>query len=728
MAKDADLLTELHDRYDTATNEWADIRAEGTTDMRVLSGDVWNAMDPAGAKQRRDAKRPMLSLDELGQYINQVVNDIRANPIGIKFAATGNGANDKGATFYANKMREIEYRSHATFAYTSAFENAIQRGYGFARLRTKYVQDQVFDRAAVPDATWFNQDLWIDGFPNPDMVLPDPYAQRPDLSDMSHCFVLEWRPTREFRRDFPKADVTTFTAEVASHARDWFTPDLQQLLIAEYWKKERTSTETLFLLKPTAPVLGQPPPPPRAVYRKDLTAAPSSDEVLSEREVAFYAVTQYLTNGVEILKTTPWPGEYIPIAGCFGKVLYLDEGQGAKRQLLSMTRLARDPFLLYCYYRTCEAELIGMTPKFPYFVYEGQLSPENLALLAKSLHEPVAVIPVKPTVEGLPATQPLGFPQRNPYEPPIQALEMGAEAARRAIQAAMGISPLPTEAQRHNQKSGVALKQIESSGQRGSFHFVDHYQDMVRQLGVMAEDLMDKIYDTTRKVGTHEADGSSRIVTINDPSDPESVSTRGDYQVTVSTGPSFESERAEASEFADTLIGSPMVAQVAGPKAAAAVLAKGIRLKNLGPIGDQIAELIEPPEFKQREGQPALPPEAQQAMAENAHLKQQLTEAGQIIQTKQQDGALAVHLKEMDLAFQREKLQRDSETKLSVAELGAKVDRLTLFLEERGRLGLLDDAAAERDHAAALQQQAHAHDVGLAAMQTPPAPSGEMEA
>ena len=43
----------------------------------------------------------------------------------------------------------------------------------------------------------------------------------------------------------------------------------------------------------------------------------------------------------------------------------------------------------------------------------------------------------------------------------------------------MGISPLPTEAQARSQKSGKALQRIEESGQRGTFHFVDHYDDAI---------------------------------------------------------------------------------------------------------------------------------------------------------------------------------------------------------------------------------------------------------
>jgi hypothetical protein len=54
-------------------------------------------------------------------------------------------------------------------------------------------------------------------------------------------------------------------------------------------------------------------------------------------------------------------------------VLYVDEG-AASRQILSMTRLARDPYMLYCYIRTCEAEAIGGVPRATWVGYEGQFA------------------------------------------------------------------------------------------------------------------------------------------------------------------------------------------------------------------------------------------------------------------------------------------------------------------------------------------------------------------
>lgn len=57
-------------------------------------------------------------------------------------------------------------------------------------------------------------------------------------------------------------------------------------------------------------------------------------------------------------------------------------------------------------------------------------------------------------------------PERQQFTPNFQEYEVAKDSCRRAIQAAMGISPLPTAAQRDNEKSGIAI----GPGARGPHH------------------------------------------------------------------------------------------------------------------------------------------------------------------------------------------------------------------------------------------------------------------
>jgi hypothetical protein len=717
-------ITEIRQEFSDDTAEWSPIRKEGTTDMRHVSGDPW---DPAEREKREKAGRLCLSLDELNQYTNQVVNEVRANKRAVKFTAQGDGANDESAAFYADKMREIEHRSRASIGYTTAFENAVQRSYGFCRVATRYESSRSV-----------NQDIWIDPIHNPDLVTPDPYALMPDLSDMKHCWVREAWPIEAFNQRFGEHKIDKGGLghrALMSEAGQWVSDRI--VWVSEYWKIKYRKRKLLVVLPQAMPapggVLGS--------IRSDADAEPVGifeDEigsrykgqlpgrVVTTRDVDDPQVYQCLTNGVEILEETDWPGKYIPIVSCFGKVIYVDEDAGSKRRLLSMVRLARDPYMLLCYIRTCEAELIGQVPKFPYFVYEGQLSPLELDNLIKSVYEPVAVVQVKATTQGVQPGTVLPHPQRNTFEPAIQALEIAAESMRRAIQSAMGLSFLPTTAQRRNEKSGVALKHIEEVGQRGSFHFTDHYLDMITQVGVIVEDLMDKIYDSSRKVGIRKANDDAEIVAING-AGPKVISTKGTHLVTVSTGPSFDSEREAASDFADTLAQiSPEIFQALGPLI--------VKLKNLGPIGDEMIEILEaiqPAPIQavrqsKLQGGKVDPQAAQKQLVQAQAQIQQLTAmAEQMKQALDSDAAKqkgAIDKAKIDSQTQIRLQQMRDATALAVAKINALTKGVTSVNEQQVEAIALaheaeqaeldrqhehDLAAVEHARALALGEQAH---------------------
>ena len=663
--------------HDTAL--WQPIRDEGTIDMRFVSGDPWTDIERG---LRAKAGRPCLSADELGQYLNQVVNKVRSNKIGVKFTPIGNGADDKTAEFYQNKMREIEYRSRAQIAYTTAFENCVQRSYGFVRVSARYLSP-----------TSVNQDLFIDPVHNPNLITPDAAAVIPDLSDQDHCWVREKWPIAEFNRKWKKYSLSEGQlGRYATDAPGWVTAD--GVFVGEFWKVS-TTTRKLLVVQPASG--GDPV----GIWEDDYTL--DLGEVVSERDSEDRSVSKQLINGLEVLEETDWPGRYIPIVGCLGKVVYVDTMGVDRRQVLSMTRLGRDPQKMCAYLDTAEAELIGMTPKFPYFVYEGQLSPLELANLAKSNMEPVAVIQVKPSIQGLPpGNGPLPFPQRNPFDPAIQPLEIARESWRRKVQAAVAGSPLPTSAQRRNEKSGVALKVIEDLGEIGSYHFKDSYLGMLGMVGVICEDLITSVYDTPRDVAVRLQDDTSAMVRINDDEVEGSVSTQGDHLVTVSTGPSFDSEREAGTNFADTFVTSPMLPMV-GPEKGLKLLAQAIKLKNLGPIGDEMVKIIDPEPPADGE---APSPEQLQQMVQQAQA--QLQQAGQMVQQLQQEAATEGAKQRATMA----KAQLDAETDLKKAAMEYDRDLKLQAMRDRNALAV---AILKLRAASALQDDQQAHETGLEA-------------
>lgn len=687
---------EVRERFADYSNEWRDIQDEAKKDMRYVAGDPW---EPEDRRAREDAGRPCIALDLLGQYLNQAINNIRQNKRAIQVTPVGDGSNDKDATHRANIIRGIEYRSNAQAAYVTAFENAINRSYGFARLTTDYIG---------PDA--FEQEIRIKRIPNPDTVLLDPDYKEADASDVENVFVTDLIRRKDFKAKYPSAKIVSFSREHATEASGWIRENYVQ--VAEFWRVNKIA-RTLVLIDGG----GQGP----IVEYEDEIKGIKGLKIIKSRNTESREVVQYLTNGIEIIDEVAWAGTRIPILACFGKELFLDDGAGSKRVLLSMVRLARDPQMLHAYLATQECEEAGMTPKAPFVGYKGQFESDAEAweYINKIPRSFVQVDVVIDAVSG----QTLPLPTRPSFEPNFQAYEMAKDSASRSVQSAMGIAPLPTAAARQGEKSGIALEKIQTAEAIGSFHFTDNYDRFLQNAGWQINELIPKIYDTPRTVPITKADGTHSTMRLNDPvyevQQPNADHTdteKGDYGVTVSTGPSYESQRVQASEFVDLLLQNLQTLPIP-PDTAVKILALGIKMKDLGSIGDQISDLLSPPDANQ------LPPQVQAQL-------QQLQ--GQIQGLQTENAALHMERagKQLELASRMQiehdksqaalsKSHLDGIVRIIVAQLAAKskasdTEAQTNSERELTALGMAHDSA----HELALSIVAHRNAKDLSAHQT----------
>lgn len=703
--KDEALLKEIREDFEYFVRSWQKIREEGDTDMRYVSGDPW---DPKEKKLRDDNHRPCVVFDELNQYTNQLINDVRQNKRSVKVDPTGGGATDKTAEFRGNLIRQIEYSSKAQAVYATVAENAFQRSYGFARVSKKYVS---------PDS--FDQELTIAPINNPNSVWDDPDAKQRGRSDRKKLFIVDLLRTADFKRRFPKAEVTSFSAETIADLPLWLKDDFVQ--VAEYWKIE-SEPRTLLSLDiagglsvfadeiPDAEIDDETCTLSQACDLGDgVTVPKGSHKILNSRASEKPQVVQYITNGVEILEENPQDGQYIPVGACYGKEKYVDEGSGSKLVIESVVRLARSPFMAYCYAQTTGLELLGMMPKALWTAYEGQFEGHEDEW-AEVGRIPIPYLQAKAKTEAT-GEAILPLPQWNHWDVPLQAVEVSAESYRRAIQSALGM--YNTSVGRHdtNAQSGIAVKALDDQSSQGSFHFIDNFDTFLEDMGRILDDQIDWTYDTPRHVGTRLQSGEHKLVRINEQfTDPQTGETyhyrigQGTHSVSITTGPSSTSQRDAASQFADALAQNQMVF----PRIADLV----VKLKNLGPIGDEIAKRLTPPDIAAQEGGsgPALPPQAQALMSQQ---KQQLMQQAAVIADlqKQLDAKLPeLQSKQAIATMQEETKRQDIQAQIRIAELQAGIKASIAQLEHQ--VGAIQhsidtqNAQADRDHEAALAQQA----------------------
>jgi hypothetical protein len=639
LEQDPELLKRIRDDYSYFQSYWKIIRDEAAIDMRFVSGDPW---DDSSRMRREAAGLPCICPDEISQYLNQAINNLREQKRAVKLIPRGTGATDKDAKRRAAIIRGIEHEANALAADTVLFEGMINCGWGFERITTKYVSDDTDE--VTP---------WVkpirDGF----SVYPDPNAQEMDFSDQDICIVASSIPERDFKRKYPWATKHDFTDADKRTAAQFFHD--KEVVLLEYWAREYGK--------------------PKKVGRR--------------RKVRPCRVVQYITNGVEILERNEWPGSWIPIVVGIGKEYWTRKGELAERHFASLVRTARDSQAMLAFIASQEAIEFLSIPLTPWVVAKGQIPDAARKAWENCTSEPIAFLEYDPMPDG--AGAPLPPPQKPIWAPNSQAYAMSREAWRRAVQSAMGIMPMPTSAQEQNQKSGVALGKIQTQEQVGSFHFTDNFERCLKNRGRQLNELITKCIDTQRHVSAMREDGKHGLmyVTTKDQLDqiPDDIKEKDDYlvvdngefDVTVSSGPSTESEREAAGDVADQIMQN--MGNIPPPGSpAAAIMAQSLKMRNLGPEVDALAETINPT-------QADIPAEAKpiigQFQAKLQQAQQALQQQGQVLQQLQFDAKAKtadhiMKLKEIEAQHTVAMTQMvtqanlDRETKIAVAEVSTK--------------------------------------------------------
>lgn len=512
-------------------------RDQSYDDLRFLAGDQWDASARA---EREAARRPMVTINRVGQFVRQVTGDMRLNPTSINVLPVDDEGDIEKAEIFEGLIRQIEYASGASQAYAHAFECSAGIGIGHFRINTRYAQDSVTD-----------QEIFVERIINPLAVVWDSAAVQIDRSDALHCFVTELMPRRVFKKKYPKASESDFPHFEQGSGLFWRTD--QSIRVAEFWHKEPYD-RTLALMLDGSTV--------------DITEVRKADRkflpIQQERTFTDYRVKQYLISGSEILSgPNEWAGKHIPIVPAIGTEIPQDETIIRH----GLIRWLKDPQRMYNYYRSSQAELIGQQPRAPYLVtptmvagFEAQWNTSNTS--------PRQWLPYNPDPKA-----PQGRPVREQPPEASPALWQEAQLANEDMKATTGIYDASLGA-KSNETSGRAILARQREGDVGSFHYFDNFKAAIKRAGDILVDLIPHIYDaprTIRIIGKEEAE--PEYTQVNQPAfDTEHyVETVlndlsvGRFDVRVTAGPSFSTQREEAREsMIAATQANPALWQVAG--------------------------------------------------------------------------------------------------------------------------------------------------------------------
>ena len=540
-------------------------RREMLDDQKFAAGEQW---PDAIAKKRQAEGRPIQTINRLPAFIDQIVGDARQNKPSIKVHAGEDGDVDI-ANIYDGLIRAIQNESNADFAYDTAIEHTATFGFGAWRIKTDYESHDTF-----------NQIILIERIVNPLNVYFDKNAQQPDYSDARHVAYLSQIPKDEYKKRWPKAEVSDFKDFDA----EWLGQD-DCVVIAEFWYKEDEEA-TLYLVQDED-----------GNYQTTLEKPPVFIRIVDQRKTYIPKVKMCICSGAGTLEESDWAGQYLPIVGVNGKEDLVD----GKRMLRGLVRFSKDAQRMYNYWRTVDTEQKALAPKAPVLVSAKQI--EGLEdFWQKSLTDnlPYLVYNPDPTAT-IPQRLNAGIMDKGANEAALMCVDE-MKSTTGIYSASLG--------EQDNEKSGRAILAQQRKGDTANFAYFDNVSRAIRYTGRAIIDLIPKIYDSARVVQIMGADGEKKLQRINQLAEVDGQQkfldlSAGKYDLVVTQGSNYATKRIEAlNSMVEIARVNPAIMQIAGD-----LIVKAMDWDGAEEIAERLKKTL-PPQLQDQDPN-GLPPEVQ---------------------------------------------------------------------------------------------------------------------
>ena len=377
-----------------------------------------------------------------------------------------------------------------------------------------------------------------------------------------------------------------------------------------------------------------PAPPADAIIRMTLGEKP---EIVKYKDTEIIKIRRYIINGADVIEGMDgdekyFPGKYIPIILVLGKERNIE----GKRYIRSLIRDAKDPQRLVNYWETSVAETVALAPKAPWLLTAAMVKGyESDYATAHEENFPYLKYNIDPLA-------PMAQPTRNHAGDPPMALFAQRQSAHENLKQVIGMFAADVGAP-GPERSAPAIIARQTPGDVGTFAYLDNLSRAIAHSGRVINEMIPEVYDTERDVRLRNVDETETFVPINTTAgnalksirknpnryfglNPEKLQasmrekgsdarfndiTVGKYDVIVSVGPSYTTQRQEASQNLFTLINSmPDKMGIA-----ADILVENMDFPGADRLAARLRKII-PPELRERRPgeeppQPQKPPLAQ---------------------------------------------------------------------------------------------------------------------
>ena len=411
----------------------------------------------------------------------------------------------------------------------------------------------------------FEQDVYIKKIDNALAVYWGRHSEY-DCSDAMYCFIISDISREEYKDKYGE-DAMPFNYADSQYIEGWCTQNTVR--IAEYFVKE---------------------PENKQIYQlqdgRTVDKLEEGDVSVKKRTVKSFKIKWYLLSGNKVLDDKTWPGKkYIPVIPVWGKELNV----GGRRVIRSLIRNAKDPQRMYNFWQSSDTELVALAPKTPYLATAKQIAGhEHQWKEAHRKNFPYLLVNADPSAPS--------WPHREAAPQASSAMTEKIQMADQEIRDTTGLQKASLGMQ-SNERSGVAIRERQRQGDIGTFAFIDNLARSITYMGKVLVDIAPAVLDTERIIRLGLEDGQQQFEAVNVVTFDGKVLndlSLGTYDVVVTVGPSFSTQRTEARQSMSEFIQYfPQAAPLIGD-----LYAKSMDWKGADEFAERLAFML-PPEVKQ---------------------------------------------------------------------------------------------------------------------------------
>lgn len=520
-------------------------RDRGIDDTRYAAGYQW----PAADYQWRTANDiPAMTFNMVPSLLRDRLGARARRRIGPRILPISAGKQYDSIAFIREGLtRNIERNSDIPTVDGIVSQNQLIAGVANYEVAIEYANADVFET-----------DIFIKTDPNPWSVIWDGLSVEPTGKDARRVMKETVLSRKDFQKLYPKATLGDVGANPANSITlpiavgrtntigygDWITEDTVR--IATVWTMhERTRTLALLTNGETVDITGQDPYefalPDGAGGYHTVVIRENGEPIFRDAKVKY--ARGVVTNGVQILgKPYELECDRVPIVRVPGWMLMV----GERMERYGMISFAKDALTFYNYVKSDRIERIVFRNRAQYEAQEDALSPEQEAQYRNAHRLRGGVLKWR-------------GPQPTQVAPPVvdQAAIIETQAAQQSIYDIFGLKPGLVGLEGSTPHSGIALEQQQNIADNGGMIYDEMVTAAKKEVYRIINQLIPKVYDGPRVAKIIGDDGKAKDAILNDPDNPESEDiTLGRYAVDVSTGPSADTQRAQAIAFYETMFNS----------------------------------------------------------------------------------------------------------------------------------------------------------------------------